>query len=60
MFPQSKQSLPLRRGCVGLGFLPGLADEETGLEGVSQMTSFLGEGTAGRGSAYSESLRNTR
>lgn len=41
MFPQSKQSLPLRRkGCVGLGFLPGLADEETGLEGVSQMTSF--------------------
>lgn len=33
---QSKQSLPLRRGCVGLGFLPGLADEETGLEGVSR------------------------
>lgn len=45
---------------LGWGSLPGLVDEETGLEGSPQMTSFLGEGTAGRGSAYSESLRNTR
>lgn len=39
MFPQSKQSLPLRRGCVWLGFLLGLADEETGLEGVTQVAA---------------------
>ena len=29
MFLESKQSLPLRTGCVRLGFLLGLADEET-------------------------------